>query len=86
MKFRGGLPEHISVQRFVLDNTPFALAVDASGQSIITGEDQEDAQIWRVFSLDGLIEWVRAHCYLRELTCLEEEYYQIATDCVSEGT
>ncbi|HML20338.1 MAG TPA: protein kinase [Aggregatilinea sp.] len=69
------------VQRLVPDGGVYALAVSPDAHRVVAGEEGGAVQSWQLLTLDELSDWTRAHRYVRELTCLEQEYYQIGAGC-----
>ena len=69
------------LHRYAATNTVFAIAFSPNNAQAIAGQELGTLDMWRVFTLDDLINWTMQNRYLRELSCVERELHHIAPYC-----
>jgi WD40 repeat protein/serine/threonine protein kinase len=69
------------LHRYAATNTVFAIAFSPNNAQAIAGQELGTLDMWRVFTLDDLIDWTMQNRYLRELSCVERELFHITPYC-----
>jgi WD40 repeat protein len=78
-----GLP----IRRWQADVPLFSrVAFSPDGNYALTGDwDSNSIVVWRIDSVDGLIDWVHNNRYVPELTCGQQEQYRADPYCDENG-
>jgi WD40 repeat protein/serine/threonine protein kinase len=69
------------IQQFHANKPVFKVAFSPDGEQVAVGLEDGTVYQWEKFSLPELIQWVKDHRYIRELTCLERSLYRVEPFC-----
>ncbi len=62
-----------------------SVAFSPDGKTTISGSDDNTLKLWRIDTLDQLVQWTYANRAVRELTCAERSGYNVEPTCDAQG-